>query len=463
MEYTYEYVPWRGIEKWVMEFYDTKTAVDPSGRPVELGFVHDPDGVKVRGFENKTFRAEGNIAGPGLYGANKFPAGCQKSITIVEGEPDVHAFTQIFGKNYPVVSPKNGASSAKRDCIARRDYLNSFERIYLCLDNDEPGQRASKEIAQLFDFNKVYHVKLSGAKDALEFLETGRADKFKNIWFNSKRYVPESVKSTFDEFDEAIDTAKNDPGVPWPFEKLNNLTGGIKPGRSYLVSGLEGIGKTEFFHRVEAELLQKTEENIAIIHIEEPLDENLKRKAGFVLKQPVHFDDAVASPAEIKAAYRSLFKRSDRVHFYNHFGSDDPDTILDVIRFLVASAGCRYVFLDNLTFIVTGRTGDDERKELDYLSSKLEMMVKELRFSLIMISHENDFEQTRGSRNISKVTDVWINLKRNIKHENPVLRNVIYMTLFKGRGCRGTGPAGALMLNPETHILEELKEEIPVE
>lgn len=464
MEYSYEYLPWRKISKRTMEFWNTLTKVDPEGKPVELGYSYG-EAFKIRRFtddKKSKYTVKGPLADAPILGIEKFPPGCAKACTIVEGEGDLHAFTEIFGTSAPVFCLKNGAASARRDIAAHRDHLNSFEKIYLALDADEAGQGAVAAIAPLFDFNKVYHVKFEGGKDPLEFLETGRGEQFKKMWWNAGRFLPETVKSSFSQFDHILDTAQNEPGHPWPFKTLTEITGGIKPGRSYLISGLEGIGKTEFFHAVENHLLESTDDNIAIIHIEEPLDENLKRKAGYVLRQPVHFDDSSASPEDIKAAYRRLFKKDERVHFYNHFGSDDPDSILDVVRFLVASAGCRYVFLDNITFIVTGRTSEDERKELDYLSSKLEMMVKELKFSLIFISHENDYEQTRGSRNISKVCDVWINLKRDIKNAHEVIRNIIHMTINKGRGCKRSGPAGRLMLDQETYRLKEIDDEIPV-
>jgi twinkle protein len=462
VEYTFEHLPWRGISRDTMSFYNVLTMISPEGKPMEIGYPYG-GATKIRKLEKKEFYAKGEFNGPGLFGKDRWPAGCAKTITIVEGEGDVLAFTEMFGKAAPVVSVKNGASGAKKDCSFEREYLNSFSEIVLCFDADDQGQKAATAVAPLFDFNKVRHVKLEGCKDPLEFLETDRRDQFKKVWWNAKRYMPANVKSSFAEFDQIIDDAANVRGVPWPFEKLSYLTGGIKMGRSYLVSGLEGIGKTEFFHATETHLLRETDDNIAIIHIEEPIDENLKRKAGYVLKQAAHFDDSPVSKDDVKKAYRDLFKRDDRVHIYNHYGSDDPDAIVDLVRFLVAAVGCRYVFLDNITFIVTGRTGEDERRELDYLSSKLEMLVKELNFALIMISHENDHEQTRGSRNISKVADVWINLKRDIKNHSEFIRSIIEMSLFKGRGCRGTGPAGRLILDPDSHTLKEIVDEIPAD
>ena len=51
-------------------------------------------------------------------------------------------------------------------------------------------------------------------------------------------------------------------------------------------------------------------------------------------------------------------------------------------------------------------------RALDYLSTRLEMMVKELNYALIIVSHVNDFGQTRGSRYISKISDIRIDAEQ---------------------------------------------------
>jgi hypothetical protein len=56
----------------------------------------------------------------------------------------------MMGNETAVVSVRS-SSTAKADAIACWDYINSFKKIVLSLDNDEPGESASREIASLFD------------------------------------------------------------------------------------------------------------------------------------------------------------------------------------------------------------------------------------------------------------------------------------------------------------------------
>ena len=65
---------------------------------------------------------------------------CPKgAITITEGEYDAMSVYQMFGSKYPAISIRS-ASTAKKDLIENMDYLDSYDRIYLCFDNDGAGQ-----------------------------------------------------------------------------------------------------------------------------------------------------------------------------------------------------------------------------------------------------------------------------------------------------------------------------------
>jgi hypothetical protein len=56
-----------------------------------------------------------------------------------------------------VVSVRGG-SSAFRDVKAERDYLISFPKIVLCLDNDEVGLEGMNQIVKsgIFDYNILF-------------------------------------------------------------------------------------------------------------------------------------------------------------------------------------------------------------------------------------------------------------------------------------------------------------------
>ena len=449
---------WRSLSAKTQQFYGAYFDVAPDGEPKRFTCTHANGSKRIRNVQDKSFFSSGPINEGGLFGKERFNAGSAKAITVTEGYEDAMAVYQMLGSKYPVVSVRS-ASTAKKDCKLDYEFLNSFEKIYLCFDNDEPGRKAKQDVASLFDFNKIYDVPLTKYKDANDYLVNKESASFQNIWYNSKRFLPKGILSSFSEFDKALDEEEDQvPVATFPFPTWQSMFYGIRP-EIYLVTAQEGQGKTEVFRAIENHLLESTNNKIGIIHLEEPKTRTIKGIAGYKLKLPVHLPTVEVSKEDIKKAYREAIKYDDRVHIYSRFGSDDPDVILDTIRFLVSVCDCRFIFLDHITMIVTGLEGEDERKKLDYISTKLDMMVEELRFTLFLISHINDDGKTRGSRNISKVAHNHVRIERNIISSDPVERNTTICTIFKNRFGAETGPAGKLFFDKETFLLSEVSQE----
>lgn len=448
---TYQYLPFRSVDRETYEKYGALTKVSAEGKPLSLGFVYPNGAVKIRQLDKKAFHTVGDIAKGGLYGRNKFPAGSARYITITEGELDALSFWQVL--KAPVVSVQSSVTAA-RDCGIDRAYLNSFERIYLAFDNDEAGREAVRRVAKLFDYNKVYVVRMDPHKDANDWLQSGEVDQLRKTWWNSKKYLPETIISSFHEFSKIL---REEPvkGVPYPFPTLSHMTYGIRRGESVLITAQEGVGKTELMHSIEHQILKETKDAVCAIYLEEPKKRHLQALAGIELKSPVHLPDFDPGVDRIDRALQTVVGADERLHIYSHFGSDDPEVLLDTIRFAVSSRDCHYVFFDHISMAVSGLGGEDERRALDYLSTRLEMLVKELNFALIFVSHVNDLGQTRGSRNISKVCDIRIDATRDLINADPVIRNTTKLMVSKNRFSGKTGPAGELLFDPSTYLLTE--------
>lgn len=450
--YSYQYVGWRGVTSETMRFYDVKTKCNSDGTPISLGFPYPNGAIKVRQYDKKAFHTVGNIAQAGMFGRNKFSAGSHKYVTITEGELDACSLYQILRS--PVVSVRS-SSTGEHDAAIDRSWLESFERIYLALDDDDNGRDCARRIARLFDYNKLYLVKFDRHKDANGYVAAGEGDELRQLWWNAKRYLPETVISSFHEFEKIL---KTEPvkGIDYPFPTVNHMTYGIRTGESVLITAMEGVGKTEIMHAILHQTLRETDDNVGAIFLEEPKQRLLQSLAGLEIKRPVHLPDSGVGSSEIYRSLTGLVRRDDRLHIYSHFGSADPEVLLDTVRFLVSARAVRYIFFDHITMGVSGLGGEDERRALDYLSTRLEMLVKELDFALIFVSHVNDYGQTRGSRNISKVADIRIDAYRDLTDPNPVIRNTTNLIISKNRFSGRTGPAGSLVFNPNTYTLNEV-------
>ncbi len=156
--FTYEYLPWRGIDASTFRTYGAKTKIAPDGQPLEIGYPERNGSYHIRRLQEKSFYHKGEYKA-GCFGVDKFMAGSHRYITIKEGYEDALSLQMVLRS--PVVSV-HSASAAVADCSADRSYLNSFERIYLAFDGDESGRDAAASVAKLFDYSKLYEVKFPG-------------------------------------------------------------------------------------------------------------------------------------------------------------------------------------------------------------------------------------------------------------------------------------------------------------
>ena len=451
--FTYEYLDYRGISAATYRRYNAKTKVNAEGKPVSIGYPHrEPDVFKIRSLTEKKFHYVGDVK-RGCFGVDKFVAGSHQNLIITEGYEDALSCNEVL--RCPAISVQSSGTAAA-DCAVDRAFINSFDRIYLAFDADERGREASAAVAKLFDYGKIYELKFPGGKlkDANDFLQQGQRDDLLNIFHNAKKYLPDTIISSFVDFKKIIEEMPK-VGIPYPFPTLTYMTYGIRTGETVLITAQEGIGKTEVMHAIEYQLLRETKDAIGAIFLEEPKRRHLQALAGIHLQRPVHLPDCGVGDGEVFEAVQKVVGHDDRLHIYSHFGSDDPEHILDTIRFLVSARGCCYILLDHITMVVSGLGGENERRALDYLSTRLEMMVKELDFALILVSHVNDDGLTRGSRNISKICDIRINLHRDVLNNDPIIRRTTNVVVGKNRFCGRTGPAGQLLFDPATYSLKE--------
>ena len=452
-DYTYECLPWRGITANTFKFFGVNTKIAPDGRPIEIGFRYPSGFTKIRSLAKKDFRSIGESK-PEIFGLDRFSPGAHKCVVLTEGELDALSLYQVL--RVPCVSVRS-ASSAAADVGALRSELNSYEKIYLGFDNDGPGEAATAAVARLFDYNKVFHLKYAPRKDANEYLQLGHGDELLNLFHNAKHYVPSTIISSFKDFEKVL-TEEKAKGIPYPFPTLTKMTYGIRRGETVLLKAPEKVGKTALMHAIEHQLLKETDSNVGCIYIEEPRQRHLQSIAGIELKSPAHLPDSQVTDGQVLDALRTLCRRDDRLFLYNHFGTSDPDIILDTVRFLVTACRCDYILFDHITMAVTGIASEkDERRALEYLASRLEMMVKELNFALIMVSHVNDFGQTRGSHYLTKVADIVIDAARNTMADDERERRTIRLGVPFNRFCANSGPAGNVELDQVTYLLSEVE------
>jgi twinkle protein len=367
----------------------------------------------------------------------------------------------MTGSKWPVVSIRNGAASALKDCKANYEYINSFETIVVNFDGDEPGIKAAKEVAELFGSKCKIFKPMPELKDACDWLSASKEAQFVDRWWRAEQFVPDGIVSGSTLWD-MVSTPMAPADCKYPWDGLNELTYGIRLGELVTVTAGSGLGKSQVLRELVWHLIQNTPDNIGLMFLEESVRKTALSMMSLAANTPLHLPDAVVSEEERKNAFDSTLG-TGRLYLFDHFGSTSIENIVNRVRYLAKGMSCKYVFLDHLSIIISSQESGDERKALDEVMTKLRMLVQETNIALILVSHlkrpsdkgheegaATSLAQLRGSASIAQLSDMVIGLERNGQAEDLVERNTTHVRVLKNRYSGVTGPACHLLYNKET-------------
>lgn len=428
------------------------------------------DSAKVRIKGEKNFKIVGDFqAFPALFGQDKFPAG-QKYLIVVEGELDALAAHQMMQGKTPVVSVRNGAQSAVKDCKANYDYLDSFETLIFCFDSDKPGLEAQAKCCELFSHKAKYMIQPEGVKDACDYLKLNRSADFVQGFWRAEKWTPDGIVCGSSLYDDVMKPlAKAD--CLYPFDGMNKLTYGIRKAELVTITAGSGLGKSQFVREIVWHILQQTDSNIGLMFLEESTRKTGLSLMSLAANKPLHLPDTEATQDEKDLAFKATLG-TDRLFLFDHFGSSDVDNIVNRVRYLAKATGCEYVFVDHISIIVSAQSNGDERKALDEIMTKLRMLVQETGIALIVVSHlkrpeskgheegaATSLAQLRGSGSIAQLSDMVIGLERNGQAEDVNERNTTRVRVLKNRFSGQTGPGCSLLYSLSTGRMVEIDEE----
>jgi twinkle protein len=424
---------------------------------------------KKRNQAEKRFSIEGAWKDGALFGQQLFTKG-GKYVTITEGEFDAAAAYQMLGSKYPVVSVRNGASSAVMDCKANYEWLDSFETIVVCFDNDDPGREAASAVAEIFGTKTKILKGTKDYKDACEYSQEGKGKEFIAAWWAAERYTPDGIidgAGLWDLVNQPVEKAE----VLYPFTGLNELTYGIRQGEMVTLTAGSGLGKSQFLREIVYHILNNSSDNIGLMFLEESVKKTAKSLMSLHANKPLHLPDVEVSDDELRSAFDATLG-TGRVFLFDHFGSTAVDNIINRVRFMAKGMGCKYIFLDHVSIVVSAQENGDERKALDEIMTKLRMIVQETSVALFCVSHlkrpdgkgheegaATSLSALRGSGSIGQLSDIVIGLERNGQSDDPVERHTTRVRVLKNRFSGLTGPGASLYYDRMTGRMNEIFED----
>jgi len=447
-----KYEPWRGIHKDTMEHFGVTTEDD------KVYFKYPSGGNKIRKKSAKEFFAQG-LKSDELFGMQLFPAGCSKMVTVTEGELDAMSAWQMLqnGKFMnPVVSLPSATPSGKlwEKC---KNWLDSFDKIILSVDNDEPGRKVAEVAFDLFP-GKVYLMNHGQHKDANDFLMNGDGKAYVSAWWAAKKYSPAGFVSGSEDWLKAVREETPYEYTETPVEALNKVMRGWIKGGITVVKAPPGVGKTSLFRYVQHDLVRNHGKVVANLAMEEMKATTARGMATYELNTNVNTEEDqnfnCISDEKFEEALLNVVGEEKFVSF--DIDPHDPlESTLKQCKHAITIYNADYIFIDHLQRLAYLSGVDGATSALTELGVKLVELSKRRNVGIICISHVNNDGHTKYAKSVEEEAIVLLELQRDKLAEDADEKNTTHLTVTKNRPFATTGPAGMLRYDVDTTMVQE--------
>ena len=447
------YVGSRGITSNTMEFYGVKTYGDDRQE-----YPYPSGGIKVRKLP-KEFYAKNGFRGNELFGMNLFPAGSSKMVTVVEGELDaMSAFQMLSDGRYknPVVSLPSASPNGKL-WERTKGWLESFDKIILSVDNDEPGRKVAETMFDLFP-GKVYMMNHGEFKDANDFLQAGKQQAYKSAWWAAKKYSPAGFVSGSEDWLKAVREETPYEYTETPVEALNKVMRGWIKGGITVVKAPPGVGKTSLFRYVQHDLVRNKGKVVANLAMEEMKSTTARGMATYELGYNVNTEEDQKFNGVSDDEFEEALLRvvgDERFVSFDIDPHDPLESTLKQCKHAITIYGADYIFIDHFQRLAYLSGVDGATSALTELGVKLVELAKRKNVGIIGISHVNNDGHVKYAKSIEEEAIVLLELQRDKLTEDQDEKNTTYLTVTKNRPFATTGPAGMLRYDVDTTMVEE--------
>lgn len=473
----------RKLKKHVNELYGVRCEFNPQGEMIARYYPAMLDG-EITGFKKrglpKDFRAIGSVKNKNqMFGQHLYQKG-GKFLVIVGGEEDALAMKQVMmdkSPNFdtPVVSPLTGEPSLDKQIKENYEWVTSFEKVIIMMDNDEPGQKAAEKAAKLLKPGQAHIAKLR-LKDPCEYVKRNLDKELYDAFWKAERYTPAGVVGSSQTFNALMERANwVKLGLPEFARRLQDMmNGGFALGEIINIVAASSVGKTTVVNEFLYHFVFNSTHKIGVIPLESDMGELMENLISVYLhiklaNMPDEEKKKFYQTDKFKEAYEQLTKLpngEDRFIILDHQGDVCDTDLKNKIEYMVKAYDCKGIILDPLTLALSGK----QNEGMDEFMSWLLRFVKREKVVHINVAHVRKSgsgakanstgadiheEDIKGSGSIFQVGMVNILLMRDKENADDRIRNTTKVVVSKARRTGNTGPAGFWFYNNETSRLEE--------
>lgn len=404
----------------VFNFYDTNDV---------LTMVKYKPSHKVRHGQAKCWCQAGADTAPLLFNMNRI--NINSPLLICEGEPDCLSAIEAGFKN--AVSVPLGSSNLHW-IDENLEWLDQFDSIIICADNDEAGIKMQKECVPRLGSWRTKVVDIP----AIPIGNTGRLTKDLNeiLYVCGKDKVLELI---LDAKDSPVPSVADLSDIePTEYEDVDGVTSGLKAidnelmrlffGTLTIVSGQPGAGKSSLLTQI---MCNAIDHEIGAWIFSGELPNGVEKSwFNYIFAGPRNVTDAVSrrgnpykkisttTLAEINKAYKG------RWYIYRDDYDNTLDKLIGSMTDTVRKYGTRCLILDNFMCIDTEDSEEELRSQTQTIKKLIEF-AKKYQVAVILVCHPRKMDASTnvgiydiaGTSNIVNLAHRTIGLRRVTDNE----------------------------------------------
>lgn len=399
----------------VFNYYDTNDV---------LTMVKYKPSHKVQHGQAKCWCQQNSDTAPLLFNMNRINV--NSPLLICEGEPDCLSAIEAGFKN--AVSVPLGSSNLHW-IDENLEWLDQFESIIICADNDDAGVKMQKECVPRLGSWRTKVVDIP----AVPIGNTGRVTKDLNeiLYVCGKDKVLELI---LDAKDSPVPSVADLSDIePTEYEDVDGVTTGLKAiddelmrlffGTLTIVSGQPGSGKSSLLTQLACNSLDN---DIGTWLFSGELPNGVEKSwFNYIFAGPRNITDAISrrgnpykkisttTLAEINKTYKG------RWHIYRDDYDNTLDKLIASMTDTVRKYGARCLILDNFMCIDTETSEEELRSQTDTIKKLIEF-AKKYQVAVILVCHPRKMDagtnvgiyDIAGTSNIVNLAHRTIGLRR---------------------------------------------------
>lgn len=399
----------------VFNYYDTNDV---------LTMVKYKPSHKIQHGQAKCWCQQNSDTAPLLFNMNRINV--NSPLLICEGEPDCLSAIEAGFKN--AVSVPLGSSNLHW-IDENLEWLDQFESIIICADNDDAGVKMQKECVPRLGSWRTKVVDIP----AIPIGNTGRVTKD----LNEILYVcgkDKALELILDAKDSPVPSVADLSDVePTEYEDVDGVTTGLKAiddelmrlffGTLTIVSGQPGSGKSSLLTQLACNSLDN---DISTWLFSGELPNGVEKSwFNYIFAGPRNITDAISrrgnpykkisttTLAEINKTYKG------RWHIYRDDYDNTLDKLIASMTDTVRKYGARCLILDNFMCIDTETSEEELRSQTDTIKKLIEF-AKKYQVAVILVCHPRKMDagtnvgiyDIAGTSNIVNLAHRTIGLRR---------------------------------------------------